>query len=97
MVVIAALAACETGKEQERTARPRRCTVQAPHWAIPQPNFVPFKLRTSLMTHKRGVSAGTSTVVVFPFTFRVKGISVNSQQRKGDRPGREGVLDGTGP
>ena len=31
--------------EQERTASPFRWTVQAPHWAMPQPNFVPVMPR----------------------------------------------------
>jgi hypothetical protein len=34
-------AASETGVTQERTASPSRCTVQAPHRDIPQPNFTP--------------------------------------------------------
>ena len=52
------------------------CTVHAPHWAMPQPNLVPFRLRTSLSTHRSGMSPGTSTVVAFPFTVKVNGISV---------------------
>jgi hypothetical protein len=28
------------------------------------------------MTQSRGISAGTSTVVVFPFTFKVNGIAL---------------------
>ena len=30
---------------------------------MPQPNFVPLRLRTSRITHSKGVSLGTSTVV----------------------------------
>ena len=70
MVVMGPLAA-DTGVEHERIARPPMLTVQAPHWAMPQPNFVPFRFRTSRITHRRGMSAGTSTVVVFPLTFKV--------------------------
>ena len=55
-------------------ARPSICTVQAPHWPIPQPNLVPLKFRTSLSTQSKGMSAGTSTVEVFPLTFSVKGM-----------------------
>src|SRR5271166_5709697 len=68
MVVIFAFAALETGVMQERTGCPPRCTVQAPHWPIPQPYFVPGRFSTSLSTHDSGVSAGTSTVCDRPFT-----------------------------
>ena len=30
-----------SGTRQERVAAPSKCTVQAPHWPMPQPNFVP--------------------------------------------------------
>ena len=63
MVVTVLPAALETGRTQERTAAPLRCTVQAPHCAMPQPNFVPFRSRTSRSTQSSGMSAGTSTRV----------------------------------
>src|SRR6185503_11045485 len=56
---------------QDRTALPFTWTVQAPHSPAPQPNLVPFMSRTSRSTHKRGVSAGTSTVLDCPFTLSV--------------------------
>src|SRR5712691_4294293 len=34
------------GVTQERTARPPMRTVQAPHWASPQPNFAPLSPRS---------------------------------------------------
>ena len=34
------------GVTQERTARPPISTVQAPHWASPQPNFAPLSSRS---------------------------------------------------
>src|SRR5271156_5950722 len=37
-------------------AVPLTCTVQAPHCAIPQPNFVPVKPITSRSTQRSGVS-----------------------------------------
>ena len=43
------------GMEQLRIATPSRCTVQAPHSPIPQPNLVPVKPRLSRNTHSRGV------------------------------------------
>src|ERR1700735_1331212 len=63
-----ALAAADTGVWQLRTGLPLRCTVHAPHCPMPQPYFVPFSFRTSRITHKRGISAGTSTVLDRPFT-----------------------------
>ncbi len=49
---------------------PLTWTVQAPHWAMPQPNLVPFISRTSPQHHSNGVSAGTSTVFDWPLTVR---------------------------
>src|ERR1051326_300363 len=53
---------------QALLACPPMCTVQAPHCPMPHPNFDPFMLRTSLNTQRRGMSGGTSTVLVCPFT-----------------------------
>jgi hypothetical protein len=39
----------------ERVASPLMCTVQAPHNAIPQPNFVPVMLKVSRSTHRSGI------------------------------------------
>jgi len=38
---------------QLRTGLPSRWTVQSPHWAMPQPNLVPVKRRTSRMIQRR--------------------------------------------
>ena len=48
--------------------------MHAPQSPMPQPNLVPFRLRTSRMTQSSGMSAGTSTVVDFPLTVNVKAI-----------------------
>ena len=56
---------------QERTALPFMCTVQAPHCAMPQPNFVPTKFKWSRSTHNSGVSASVSTDNILPLTERV--------------------------
>src|SRR5260221_1154356 len=61
-------AAADTGTEHERTGSPFRCTVHAPHCAMPQPNFGPFTSRTSRNTHSRGISGSTSTLDFFPLT-----------------------------
>src|SRR5262249_55719656 len=60
MVVIFLPSAALTGSEQERTAPPSTCTVHAPHWAMPQPYFVPVSPICSRMTHSRGVLGSTS-------------------------------------
>ena len=60
MVVMAALPTSPSITEQERTAWPLMCTVQAPHMAMPQPNLVPVSRSSSRITHSRGVSGGES-------------------------------------
>src|ERR1700682_1018702 len=85
MVTIALPAAAEIGVMQERVATPSRCTVHAPQSAIPHPNFVPVRPNSSRSVHKRGVSAGRSTVTDLPLTFRV-GIAIGSSS------GREPVF-----
>ena len=67
MVVTDLPAAAATGVTQERIALPSRCTVQAPHWAIPQPNLVPFSPISSRITHSSGVSSGLFAVTARPF------------------------------
>src|SRR5207248_6728242 len=66
IVVIFLPAACATVVWHERTALPSRCTVQAPHCATPQPNFVPVIFKCSRMTHNSGVEGSTSTVWLLP-------------------------------
>jgi hypothetical protein len=61
IVVTFASPTLSTDVMQERTAEPSRSTVQAPHSAMPQPNFVPVMPSTSRNTHKSGVSPSTST------------------------------------
>src|SRR2546430_9081378 len=56
MVVMALPAAAEIGVMQERVATPSRCTVHAPHSAIPHPNFVPVRPNSSRSVHRMGVS-----------------------------------------
>src|SRR5678815_4980824 len=54
------------GVWQERTAWPPRCTVQAPHKAMPQPNYVPVSPTTSRSPHTKGISGPTSTSTDLP-------------------------------
>src|SRR5688572_9645111 len=57
-----------TAITHERAAWPAMWTVQAPHWATPQPNLVPVSRSSSRSTQSRGVSSSTSTVRDVPFT-----------------------------
>ena len=71
MVVIFLPATAETGSTQLRVAWPSMCTVQAPHWAMPQPNLVPVRFRWSRSTHSSGVSSAASVVSCLPLTSSV--------------------------
>src|SRR5438874_12192107 len=85
MVVIFLPSAAATGITHERTAAPSRCTVQAPHWAIPQPYLVPVRPACSRMAHNSGVLGLTLRSTVLPLIviramavppgLRVRGIS----------------------
>src|ERR1700691_3654045 len=59
------------GSKQDRTALPSTCTVHAPHWAMPHPNFVPVSPRTSRRTHSKGVSSVASTECTWPLIRRL--------------------------
>ena len=66
MVVICLPSAALTGSEQERTGAPSRCTVQAPHCAMPQPYLVPVKPTFSRIAHSSGVSGSILMSCVCP-------------------------------
>src|SRR3954462_11389802 len=66
MVVISDVPMLSIGVIQERVGSPSTCTVQAPHSAMPQPNFVPVMPRTSRSTQSSGVSPSTSTEWLVP-------------------------------
>ncbi len=61
-------AAADAGTEQERTGSPFRCTVQAPHCAMPQPYLGPFTSSTSRSTQSKGISGSTSALRFLPLT-----------------------------
>src|SRR5438552_19003164 len=63
--------AAEIGVTHERIGAPSRCTVHAPHRAMPQPNLVPVSPSSSRSVHKSGVSSGTSTSTRLPLMSRV--------------------------
>src|SRR6476661_799797 len=72
MVVISELPMLSIGVMQERVGSPLTYTVQAPHSAIPQPNFVPVIPSTSRSTQRSGVSPSTSTLCLFPLILMTK-------------------------
>src|SRR5258708_16356858 len=79
IVVTRLPAAAAIGVMHERAALPSRCTVHAPHNAMPQPNFVPVIPSTSRSTHSSGVSSSTSTLRALPLIVRVCGMCPSSQ------------------
>src|SRR5258708_398217 len=68
MVVMFLPATLATGTEQERRASPSTCTVQAPHCAMPQPNFVPVSPRISRKNQSKGMAGETFTSCLVPLT-----------------------------
>jgi hypothetical protein len=60
----------EIGTWHDRVGTPARCTVQAPHWPMPQPYLVPTRPIVSRKTQSNGVSGSTSTSWDCPFTER---------------------------
>src|SRR6202140_1209120 len=66
MVVICLPTTAATGSEQERIATPSTWTVQAPHWAMPQPYLVPVMPIVSRNTQSKGVESSTSALWDWP-------------------------------
>src|ERR1700741_4420104 len=83
MVTICAPSRAPIGTEQDRIAVPLMCTVQAPHCAIPQPNFVPVKPRTSRKTQRSGVSGSMLICRDAPLTWIVITVALPPLQRIG--------------
>jgi hypothetical protein len=81
IVVIARLPIAPIGSMHERTALPSICTVQAPHCAMPHPNFVPVRPSKSPTTHSKGMSSGASTDLVSPF---ISSVAIKSPRPLGD-------------
>ncbi|MNE95124.1 hypothetical protein D3C80_1931720 [compost metagenome] len=83
MVVMDLPATADTGVMHERNGAPSTCTVQAPHWAIPQPNLVPVKCTTSRSTQSKGMSSGTSNCCVAALMVSVSMTVTSSAIRAG--------------
>src|SRR5580704_14470343 len=92
MVVMFLPAAALTGNEHERVATPSMCTVQAPHWAIPQPYLVPVRPIHSRNTHSNGVSGSASTSCVWPLMVRLVIFSVLSRSSEEESRTCIGIL-----
>ncbi len=78
MVVIDLPAAADRATLHDRADRPSRRTVQAPHWAMPQPYLVPVSFSESRSTHSNGVSGSTSTFCAMPLTISEIDIAASS-------------------
>src|SRR5262245_1496987 len=94
MVVTARPCTAPAGSTHERVALPSRWTVQAPHWAMPQPYFVPVRPRTSRRTHKRGMSSGAATSRSSPLTLSFMASSRECRCRRKYTQVVEGVVTG---
>src|SRR5262249_38998037 len=70
IVVICLPTASLTTTPHERVATPSICTVQAPHWAMPQPYLVPVRPTFSRIAHSSGVLGSTSTSCAVPLMVR---------------------------
>src|SRR5215813_1750740 len=86
MVVTDLPSTMDIGVAQARVACPSICTVQAPHWAMPHPNFVPVSLRCSRSTQSSGVSGSASTVTALPLT--VNAVATMPSSGNADEPER---------
>src|ERR1700676_2109842 len=81
----------EIGVTHDRVAVPSMCTVQAPHRAMPQPNFVPVIPSVSRRTHSSGMLGLTFTVSVLPFNVNCTAIlnlrdKFYVERQTGERP-----------
>src|ERR1700685_3694165 len=85
MVTTARVPTSPMASRHERTGLPPTCTVQTPHWAMPQPYLVPTRLRWSRSTHRSGMSSGASTSRDCPLIVRVS-ISLSLPYREIDGP-----------
>ena len=66
MVVICAPSAWTASRVQDFTARPFRSIVQAPHWLVSQPTWVPVRPASSLMKCTRSIRGSTSWELLTP-------------------------------
>lgn len=77
MVVTSAPWACTANMAQDLTARPLTCTVQAPHWLVSQPTWVPVSARCSRSAWTSRVLGGTSMLAARPLTVNCTCISLS--------------------
>src|SRR6266404_8866126 len=71
MVAISRPCTASMDVTHERTASPFRCTVQAPHSALPQPYLVPTSFSSPRSTQSSGVSGSAFTVTALPLMMSV--------------------------
>jgi hypothetical protein len=83
MVAILAPDRAAIGVTQDRTGSPLTWTVQAPHWAMPQPNLVPVRPSSSRSTHSSGVSGAAFTATALPLMSNVDVMAFASQAKNG--------------
>src|SRR5262244_1177538 len=77
-----------------RTASPLRCTVQAPHNATPQPNFVPVSPSSSRRYQSSGIEGSPSNDCSWPLTCNLTIGSPPSSVQRHPNCYSQGRLDG---
>src|SRR5690606_360324 len=68
MVTTSAPSACTASIVQDLIARPSTCTVQAPHWLVSQPIWVPGRFSVSRRKLASSTRSSTSPEHFLPFT-----------------------------
>ena len=85
MVVICLPMTAEIGMTHERVATPSTKTVHAPQAAMPQPNLVPTRFKSSRNTHSSGLSSGALMVrdfwLIVSVTATAGSLTMNSASR----------------
>src|SRR5258706_12884357 len=88
MVVTVAPCAWTASTLQLFTALPSISTVQAPHWAVSQPMWVPVSARLPRRKSTSRVRDGTSAETALPFTVRATEIFIDGSSSKGKIDGK---------
>jgi hypothetical protein len=70
-------------------------TVQAPHWAMPQPNLVPVSFNESRRTHSKGISGSRYIILALPLTMSEIDMALSPRLRVGAscKPDLTGLRD----
>src|SRR5579885_2762575 len=99
MVVTLAPSAWPASTVHDFTALPSMCTVQAPHWLVSQPTWVPVRPRSRRIRSTSSVaglvssSTGASLTVMRTFKVQSSPIYLSRQHQRRGGGGRDGACD----